>query len=150
MSGAYAEVAQVIDAPPEKVYGILSDYRTGHPSILPKPEFESLTVEEGGQGAGTIIRVTMSAFGQKVYYRMFVTEPEPGRVLKEEDPTAGVASTFTVTPEEGGTRSLVKIATEWRRKPGLTGWLESLINPRVARPLYKRELDLLNARVKAE
>jgi hypothetical protein len=149
MSAPYVEVSQVIDAAPDKVYGILSDYRTGHPTILPKPEFEDLTVEQGGQGDGTVIRVTMAAFGQKVHYRMHVTEPQPGRVLKEEDPTAGVATTFTVTPQNGGTRSLVQIATQWQPKPGLKGWLEGLINPRVAKPLYKRELDLLNARVKA-
>jgi len=35
----------LIEAPAERVYGILADYIVGHPQILPRPPFESLEVE---------------------------------------------------------------------------------------------------------
>jgi hypothetical protein len=148
MQGASAAVSQIIDAPPEAVYRIISDYRTGHPQILPKGYFTSLVVEQGGQGAGTVIRVGMKALGVVVNYRLTVSEPQPGRVLREEDPAAGVVTTFTVSPLDGGRRSQVEIATEWKPKPGFAGLMERLINPMVARRIYKQELDLLAGRVK--
>ena len=63
MSTIHVEVSDVIKARPEQVYAVLSDYRMGHPAILPKPYFTSLTVDEGGQGAGTRIQVHMKVLG---------------------------------------------------------------------------------------
>ncbi len=145
MKAPRIEVSREIDARPEDVYHVLSDYTTHHPKILPKPYFSYLVVEEGGQGAGTVIRVVMNVLGIQQTLRMHVTEPEPGRVLAEEDPTTGVHTTFTVTPLEGGTRSLVQIATEWKPKPGVTGLMERLLNPAIARRIYKKELEQLAA-----
>jgi uncharacterized protein YndB with AHSA1/START domain len=140
-----AEASQVIDAPPAKVWRILTDYRVHHPNILPKPAFESIAVEEGGVGAGTVVRVGMKVMGARSTLRLAVTEPEPGRVLREADPAAGVVTTFTVTPVDGGARSDVRIATEWAPKKGAQGFVERLVNPPVARSLYKKELRLLDA-----
>jgi len=53
-----------VDAPSEVVYGIIADYRTGHPQILPRPYFEWLEVERGGRGEGTVIRFQMRVLGQ--------------------------------------------------------------------------------------
>ncbi|HXF61215.1 MAG TPA: SRPBCC family protein, partial [Caldilineaceae bacterium] len=127
MSTPRAEVTQTIDAPPAVVYNIIADYRTEHPAILPKPYFESLEVEQGGKGAGSVLRVTMNVWGSKQVMRLHVTEPEPGRVIKEEDPANGVSTTFTVTPVDGGARSAVTIATDWKPKPGLRGRIEGWI-----------------------
>jgi uncharacterized protein YndB with AHSA1/START domain len=143
MSNPRVEVSREVDAPPHEVYRILSDYQTGHPRILPKPYFSSLVVEEGGVGEGTVILVEMQVMGIRQTLRMHVTEPEPGRVLKEEDRAAGTVTTFTVTPLDGGQRSHVTIATEWQAKGGLAGLAERLINPRVARGIYKKELEIL-------
>jgi len=48
-----------VKAPAEKVYAILADYRHGHPQIVRRPPFGSLEVEQGGFGAGTVIRYQM-------------------------------------------------------------------------------------------
>lgn len=145
VSPARAEVSHVVEAAPEKVYGIISDYVHHHPRILPKQYFESLTVEKGGRGAGTVIRVQMKFMGAKSTLRLEVSEPEPGRVLLEADPVGGVATTFTVEPLGGGDKSRVTIATEWDHKPGFKAWVDRKINPRVARTIYEKELRLLDA-----
>ena len=46
-------VSSLIQAPAQQAYAIIADYRNGHPRILPRPYFVSLTVEQGGVGAGT-------------------------------------------------------------------------------------------------
>jgi hypothetical protein len=143
MNLIHVEVSDVIEAPSEKIYGILADYRVSHPAILPKPYFTEVAVEQGGRGAGTIAQVRMTVMGKEMVYRQVVSEPEPGRVLKEVDATAGVATTFTVEPLNGGGRSRVTIATDAAVSSGVTGWLERLVNPVVIRRIYRQELQQL-------
>ena len=134
-----------INAPPERVYGIIADYHTGHPAILPT-QFTSLTVEKGGTGAGTVIKCEMRVLGQKQMFRASVTEPQPGRVLVETiiegDP---LVTTFTVAPADGGRASDVTIASVIDRKPGVRGWIERFLSPRILEPMYREELRLLEA-----
>lgn len=88
-------------------------------------------MERGGTGAGTVVLVG------RVRYRMTVSEPEPGRVLQEEDRAAGVRTLFTLTPLDGGARTHLDITTYWTPRPGLTGLLERLVNPVVTRTIYR-------------
>jgi hypothetical protein len=143
MNQIHVEVSNVIEAQPERVYAILADYRVSHPAILPKSYFTAVTVEQGGQGVGTIVRVHMKVMGNEFIYRQIVSEPQPGRVLKEEDTAAGVATTFTVEPFDGGRHSRVTIATDAAPSSGVKGWLERLFNPPVMRRIYREELQQL-------
>lgn len=136
------EQSAVIPAPAERVYGILADYRNGHPRILP-PQFRSLEVEEGGVGAGTVIRVRMVVMGKEQKYHLRVTEPEPGRVLAETDIDTGVVTTFTVDPDAGSASCRATIATDLQSRGGPLGAIERLVTGAVARRLYARELELL-------
>jgi hypothetical protein len=136
----HVEVSEIINAPPEQIYSVLVDYHNGHPSILPKPYFTYLTVEKGGIGAGTELRVGMAVFGIKKDYKLVVTEPQPGRVLKEEDSEQGVVTHFTVEPLGSGEQSRVTIATDSRSAAGFPGLMERLINPPVSRRIYRQEL----------
>ena len=140
MSLIHAEASHVIDARPEQIYAILSDYHEGHPAILPKPYFTELTVEKGGTGAGTVIRVGIKVLGLERTYHMIVSEPEPGRVLVETDIDTGQTSTFTVEPLNGGTQSRVTIATDFKGSPGFAGFMEKWLNPPITRRIFKKEL----------
>jgi len=134
-----------IDAPPARVYGIIADYRNGHPSILPKP-FRNFVVEQGGIGAGTIIRFDVHAYGQVQHCRAAITEPEPGRVLVEHniEPTPS-KTTFTVRPgANGGTD--VAFLTEATSRDGLAGVIERWMSKRFLKKLYRDELALLAQR----
>jgi hypothetical protein len=140
-------VSAHVAAPPPVVYGLIADYRQGHPSILPPEYFENLVVEEGGQGAGTRIRFTMKAFGRREESRARVTEPEPGRVLVETVEGSGIVTTFTVDPAPGGT--LVTFDTTYPVR-GLGGWLQRLVVPGYLRKVYAAELRLLGHRAAEE
>lgn len=144
MSKIYAEASQIIDATPEAVYALLSDYKEGHPLILPPQHFGPLTVEKGGQGAGTVMNVEIRAFGNKTTYHLIVSEPEPGRVLVEKDIEQDVTTTFTVDPVNDGRQANVTIGTEFVTAKGLAGVMEKLMTPPVMRMIYKKELRQLN------
>ena len=147
MSKGHVEAAAVIAARPEDVYAILADYRHGHPQILPKPFFTKVEVEQGGTGAGTVIRVHMRVFGRERSFRQVISEPEPGRVLVERDLDADLATTFTVTPVNAGQQAHVRIATEWEARPGIAGWIEKVMTRRLLRSIYTKELRQLAAYV---
>lgn len=143
MGRYHVEVSREINAPIQTVYRILSDYHVGHPSVLPRQYFKSLTVEEGGVGAGTVANVAMEVYGSKQSLRLTVTEPIPGRVLAEEDATAGVITRFKLEPLDDG-RTRVTIATDFRDAGGLRGFFERLMNPAITRRIYREELALLD------
>ena len=133
------EESAVIEAPAARIYAILADYHVGHPSILPARYFTATTVTQGGRGAGTEITVTMNVYGSKATYQMKVSEPEPGRVLQEEDVAAGIVTTFMVDALNDA-QARVTIATTTRNSPGLKGWVEKLTTPSIMRRIYREEL----------
>jgi hypothetical protein len=149
MAAIQVEASAVIDAPAERAYAVIADYRSAHPQILPRPFFTELTVEEGGYGAGTVIRVTTQMLGVTQRYHMAVTEPEPGRRLVEKDIDTGLTTSFTVAPRGAG-QSHVSINTRWEPKPGLAGLVERLTVPPIMRGLYHKELRLLADYLKRE
>ena len=91
-------VERPIDAPAERVYRYLADYREHHHRFLP-PAFSDFQVEQGGVGAGTVIRFRLTVGGRTQTYRQRVEAPAPGRVLTEADLEPGAVPTFTVTPD---------------------------------------------------
>ena len=143
MNEYIVEVSKVIDAPASHLYAIVSDYNDGHQAILPKPYFTKMDVLEGGVGAGTKIEVHMEVMGQKVVYNMEVTEPEPGRVLAEEDKSVNTYTTFTFDPVNSGAQTNVTIKTRAQASSGIKGWFEKIINPPVTRKIFREELEIL-------
>jgi hypothetical protein len=134
----------VINAPPEDVYGLLADYRIGHPSILPKPFIQRLEVERGGTGAGTIIRLETRAFGATQRTRAEISEPQPGRVLVERYLDSTFVTSFTVDPGPAPGQTLLTIATEWIPRGGMRGSIESRLTGWMLRRIYVKELALID------
>jgi Polyketide cyclase / dehydrase and lipid transport len=143
MKTIHVEATRIIDARPEQLYAVISDYRVGLPAILPKPPFTDLTVEKGGQGAGTVIWVSMTFFGREHRYHLAISEPEPGHVLVETDIESGKYTRFTFEPLDDGKRTRLVIDSELPAKPGLLGYLGALSVRWFASRLYKKELHIL-------
>jgi hypothetical protein len=136
------EAAAQVEAPADVVYALIADYRKGHPHILPRKYFEWLEVEQGGRGAGTVIRFQMRVLGQSRVLRAVVTEPDPGRVLVETDTGGdGPVTTFTVEPTGGGAH--VNIHTELTAAGGPLGVLERFVLKRILRRVFRCELEQL-------
>ena len=142
MARVRVSAERTIPAPVEAVYALLADYREGHPSILPHA-FSDFAVLEGGRGAGTRIRFKLTLGGRTQETEGTVAEPEPGRVLTETYPRDHSVTTFTVDPE--GNASRLRIETAWDSRPGIGGFIERLLAPRLLKPLYRDELDRIEA-----
>src|ERR1035441_9538434 len=128
-----------IPAPPARVYSIVANYRDEHPHILPR-QFSGLTVDEGGIGAGTIIRFNMRLLGRKQSFRAAVTEPKPGRVLVENYLDAnGTVTTFIVDSGLVPGQSQVTISTELVVRDGLFGNIERFLSTKLLQPIYRSQ-----------
>jgi hypothetical protein len=134
----------LLQAPSEEVYTTIADYRQGHPKILPK-EFYDLQVEQRGYGAGTIFRFNMRVLGAEYSYYQRASEPEPGRVLVEQDIDSPqqVTTTFRVMPLEQGQKSHVEISTTMHTGPGVRGLVERILVSMIFPRIYQKELKLL-------
>ena len=141
--GHIIKASATIPARRERVYSLLANYNDGHPRILPS-QFSSLVVEQGGIGAGTIIRFEMNLFGRKQLFRAAISEPEPGRVLMESYlDDNGAITTFTIDPDSAPADSRVTISTELPVRAGFLGKIERVLSTLMLRPIYKKELENL-------
>ncbi|HMM41649.1 MAG TPA: SRPBCC family protein [Thermomicrobiales bacterium] len=129
-----------MSVPAEVAYRVLADYREHHPAILPFA-FTNYVLEEGGTGAGTIIRFDLKAGGRVTHHRSRIDEPDPGRVLTETDLGTGAVTRFDVTPLISG--CVVRITTIFDASPGPMGWMERMLAPRMLRRVYDEELENL-------
>lgn len=137
------EANAVVRAPAGKVYGILADFREHHGNITPKAYFGPTEVEQGGYGAGTVIRFNMNVLGRTLACRSIITEPEPGRVLMETETNSGTVTKFIVQPVGDGT-SNVSILSDYQIHAAPIGWIERVLLKRVIPPIYREELRLLD------
>ena len=144
----HAEYTAEIEAPADVIYGIFADYRNSHPAILPKQYFNSLTVEQGGVGAGTVVSGSVTVYGTDYPFHLLVSEPEPGRVLVETDTETEQVTKFILEPLASG-RTRVTIASDFPASPGFAGLMERLVKPGVIRRIYQAELEQLAAYVRA-
>ncbi len=148
MSMLQVIASAIINASPEDIYAVFSDYEVAHNAILPKPYFEKMVVLAGGQGAGTVVDVYMNVFGNKKTYHLTVTEPEPGRLLVETDYNTGERTHFIMEPLPNGRQTKVTIDSKFSTSPGFAGKIERLITPPVTRYIFKKELENLAAYLK--
>jgi hypothetical protein len=142
---------RIIEAPAEVVYHLISDYKEHHnPAGFLPPAFPELHVEQGGVGAGTVVRFTSKLAGQTKTIVASISEPVPGRVLVESSP--GLETTFTVEPvlngAAGSTKSRVRFDTVMEAG-GLEGLIARLFAPGILRPVYADEMARLEQHAKA-
>jgi uncharacterized protein YndB with AHSA1/START domain len=127
---------RLVDAPADTVYRCIADMHE-HPKFLPD-NFSDFEIEQGGVGAGTVTTFSVKAGGRTRNYRMTVSEPEPGRVLRETDADSSLVTTFTVNPTDS--RCRVRIETSWDGAGGIGGVFERLFAPMAMRKIYADEL----------
>jgi hypothetical protein len=140
------EAEGLISAPAATVWDILTDYRNGHPHVLP-PAFSDFVVESGGKGAGTTISYTLRAAGITRRIRHNVSEPKVGHILVEDAPGDPTRTTFTLTPAGDGDKTRLVIATDQTTPPGITGAITRLLAPLLApimRAIYQDEIQRLD------
>jgi hypothetical protein len=150
MGRARAQAERTIAAAPAAVYAVLADYTGAHPRIMPASLFSDLEVESGGVGAGTVFHITLRLLGRRQRLHMRVGEPEPGRVLTETNLDTGVVTEFSVAPEDGGSRTLARISSDWEPAGGLRGLADRLVTPLLMGRIFSRQLQQLDQEVSDE
>ena len=142
------EVERTVDAPMERVWALLRDYRVARPRLLTE-HFSDYAVQERGEGAGTVIEYQLRVGRHQRHYVIAVQEPVPGRMLRERDRTSALVSTWTLTPGGEGERTVVRLAVALR-DPQTRGWLARVRARRALRRLCGQLLEHVDADLGAE
>jgi hypothetical protein len=145
----HAEVSANVGASAANAYRMIADYRVGHTRIIPPRYYRDHRVEEGGYGAGTVIRYDLIAFGKTNHARARVTEPEPGRVLVETDLDMGAVTKFIIEPL-GAAKCRVTIMTDMPTRSGLLGVIERAVTRRFLERAAAAEIALLDEQLKLD
>src|SRR6059036_695272 len=91
------ELERTVDAPMERVWALLRDYRVARPRLLTE-HFSDYGVHERGQGAGTVIAYRLRVGRHQAEHMVAVAEPVPGRMLRERARDSAWLCTWTLTP----------------------------------------------------
>lgn len=140
MGQVSASAEREVAATPDDVHAFLRDYRDQRPRILPS-NYLDYEVEEGGTGAGTIVRYRLQAGRRERQYRMQVAETPP-YTLTETDTDSSLVTTWTLHPANGRTR--VRVESRWQGASGVGGFFERLFAPAGLRRIYDTMLARLN------
>ena len=147
MGQVTAQTERLVPASPRHVRAFLADYRNNRPRILPPEYFRDYRVEQGGDGAGTVISYRMRAGGRERAYRMRVEEAAVDGPLVERDTESSLVTTWTLTPVADGERTLVGLASRWEGAGGIGGLFERMFAPRALRRIYDEVLERLSVAV---
>jgi uncharacterized protein YndB with AHSA1/START domain len=142
------DLARTIPAPPARVHAALADYR-GRERILPA-SYLDYRVEEGGEGAGTVVSFRLRAGRRERRYVLEVAEPTPGVTLVERDRESSLITTWILSPTASGTATDLRLSTIWEGHGGIGGFFERTFAPRGLRRIHGELLDRLTRRVGAE
>jgi hypothetical protein len=83
---------RTVDAPMERVWALLRDYRLARPRLLTE-HLSHYAVQARGDGAGTVIAYRLRVGRHQRGYVVSVLEPVPGRVLRELARSSALVST---------------------------------------------------------
>jgi hypothetical protein len=142
------EVERSVDAPIDEVWSVLCDYEYARPRMLSE-QFADYAIQDGGQGAGTVIAFVLRVGRRERRYLATVAEPMPGRQLRERDHRSGLVVTWTLTPGGDGERTAVRLAVQLRDPDG-HGWLGHRRTRRALRRAYDQLLAQLDSYLGAD
>ena len=149
MAQVVAQTERLVAASPQHVRAFLVDYHNNRPRILPPEYFRDYRVEQGGDGAGTVISYRLRAGGRERAYRMRVEEPtEGGPILEERDTGSSLVTTWTLSPAGEGEQTMVSLTSRWEGASGIGGFFERMFAPRALRRLYGEVLEKLSAELR--
>jgi hypothetical protein len=142
MANVTATATKTVDAAPARVLEFLRDYRESRPQIL-TDNYSAYRVEQGGEGAGTVIAYHFAAGGRERDYRLHAEDS--GDALRERDEFSSFVNTWRVDPEGAGSR--VTVEASWQGAGGVGGVFERLFAPLGLRRIYAEVLDRLASAV---
>jgi hypothetical protein len=140
----WVEVERTVEAPMERVWPPLRDYRVARPRVLTE-HFRDYQVRDRAEGAGgTVIEYRLRVGRHQGHHVIAVQETVAGRMLRERDRTSALVSTWTLTPGGEGERTVIRLAVALR-DPQIGGWLARVRARRALRRLCGQLLEGVDA-----
>lgn len=129
MTSPSIHLSRHVGATPEAVWGVLSDVRNAARTLSGVERVEVLS--EGPYGVGTRWRETRTMMGKSVTEEMWVTGADAPRssVIEAESAGTHYTTTFTITPEPGGSQLAMRFTAEMMSPSRLRRILWKVLGP---------------------
>lgn len=115
-----------ITAPAETVLAALADYTEVRPAILPE-NYRDYRVDEGGQGAGTVVHWILQAT-EKRSRDVLADVTATADTVTETDRNSSMVTVYRVTA--AGAVTKVETTTSWQGAGGIGGFFEKTFAPK--------------------
>lgn len=136
----HAKAERIIDAEPDEVWAMLTDYASSRARMLPE-NYLDYTVERAADGAGATLTYRLRAGGRERAYRMDVEEAIPGQSLVERDQTSTYTTHWQVERVGPGAHTRVRLASDWEsRARGMSGFFERRFAPMGIQRIHQETL----------
>lgn len=132
-----------ISAPVQTVFTALADYAQVRSTILPA-NYRDYRVDEGGQGAGTVVHWILQAT-EKRSRDVLADVTVAGDRITETDRNSTMVTTYTVTSVGDG--SQVETTTSWQGAGGIGGFFEKTFAPKGLNRIQTELLGNLKSRL---
>ena len=140
MTRIHAKAERIIDAEPEEVWAMLTDYTDTRARMLPESYLE-YAVERAADGVGATLTYRLRAGGRERAYRMDVEVATPGQLLIERDQTSSYTTRWQVERVGPGAHTRVRLYSEWEsRATGLSGIFERRFAPMGIQRIHQETL----------
>src|SRR3954463_3374413 len=95
------QLERTVDAPIERVWALLRDYRLARPRLL-TAHFSDYADHHGGEGAGTVLEYQLRVGRHHGRHLLAVQEPAAGRMLPRARPRLGTGQHVDADPGRRG------------------------------------------------
>lgn len=136
----YKEVSHIMNARPEQIDTILSEYRYGQGALLQKPYFIVFHRQENVDNLENPVHIQLSLAGIRHEYYEFLNEPMPFRLIVEYDAHSDSVVIIVVETTNISNKTRVTISTISTSSPNFAAFIEHLFIPKSLRHIYNQGL----------
>ena len=137
MTAIYSQVSQILDAHPERIDEVLTEYRNGNRAIAPHSICVDLHVEDNPHDFGTMIHAKVNLTGFEHEFREIMFEQAPLRLIMEYDAEYETMLIIVIESITYSDKTRITISTAYVPQSSFTYFVEDLLIPGNLHHIYQ-------------
>lgn len=137
MTRTHSEISQILDARPDQIDAILTEYRMGNRAIAPQPLCMDLQIVEHIPETGAVIHAKVSLTHFEHTFEEIVNEDVPLRLIMEYDAEWETMVMIMIEPIIHSEKTRITISTTYVPQANFTYFVEDLLIPGNLHHIYE-------------
>jgi|GEM_PF-3335990 len=137
MTQLHSGLSQILDARPEQIDEVLTEYRNGNRTITPQALYMDLRIEDNPHDFGTMVHAKVNLTGIEYEFNEIVFEPVPLRLIMEYDAEYETMVMIMIEPIVYSDKTRITISTTYVSQSNFTYFVEDLLFPGNLHHIYE-------------